>query len=422
MAKPKPKWPRILAMVLVVVLLAGSLSLVLVDKLMPEQTYIPSGLVTFPSRVVAAVLKPFQSTFTWAANGVSGYLESWKLSKTIEIAYNELRAQNESYIYDTLYVKKLEDDLERYEKLLGLKAEFQTQNPVAARVISKETGNWFQTFTIDKGKNDGIKDLMAVINTDGLIGYISTVEDTSSEVITIIDSRARVAGLLESSRDQGMVQGTLGLDEEASCRMYYLPTNSLPRPGERVITSGMGEPFPKGIAIGEVRESTRHIDDNKQYVVIDPYVDFQHIEEVMVLVYTPSQEDTVDSDDGQLTHPNVDLDTPRPSPIIGDAVEDPLLGAITPPPRDTRDTIDGFELGDDENAVYGDDGGNLVTDDTDDTEDMEDMDEAGDMDGDASTPGSSEDSWWVESTPVPSASPPPNAGPTTPSDDLPGDP
>lgn len=401
MAKPKRKWPRILAMVLIVVLLAGSLSLVLVGHFLPTQEYIPQSLVDFPSTVVAMVVKPFQSALSWVTGGVSGYLESWKLSKNIEIAYNELRAQNESLIYDSLYVKTLEDEIERLKKLTDMMDVYETQNPIVASVIAKETGNWFQTFTINKGEAHGIEPLMAVINTDGLIGYISAVYETSSDVITIIDSRASVAGLLESSRDQGMVQGTLGLDQEASCRMYYLPTNSVPRPGERVITSGMGEPFPKGIAIGEVRESTRHVDDNKQYVVIDPYVDFQHIEEVMVLVYKPDQEDMPESDDGQLSLTPSDLDTARPDPVIGEAVEDPNLGAITPPPRDLRDPIDGFGLDEDETVVYGDDGGNLVTGDEEDT----------DVEG-GTAPASSGSNWWAESTPataVPGASLPPGA-------------
>jgi len=104
-------------------------------------------------------------------------------------------------------------------------------------------------------------------------------------VITIIDDQASLAALIESSRDQGAVKGTLGSTGEPLCRMYYLSADSVPRPGDRVITSGVGVSFPKGLLIGYVRESTRAIEDSKHYIVVEPAADFEHIENVLVLRY-----------------------------------------------------------------------------------------------------------------------------------------
>ncbi len=157
-------------------------------------------------------------------------------------------------------------------------------NSILAKVVDKETGDWPQMFTIDVGSENGIEVNMAVVNVDGLIGYIYKVNDTTSQVISIIDDRAGVAGIIQSTRDQGMIKGTLASDDESTCRMYYLPVDMLPRPGDVVVTSGIGAPFPKGIKIGVVRESTRYIDENKHYVVIEPVVDFTLLEEVMVLL------------------------------------------------------------------------------------------------------------------------------------------
>ena len=67
--------------------------------------------------------------------------------------------------------------------------------------------------------------------------------------------------------------------------MYYLSADSVPRPGDRVITSGVGVSFPKGLLIGYVRESTRAIEDSKHYIVVEPAADFEHIENVLVLRY-----------------------------------------------------------------------------------------------------------------------------------------
>ena len=333
--KKKTKGLRIVAMVLGLTLLIGCVALVLVENLMPTQQYIPQNIVSLPSRVVSAVLKPFQSAFSWTTNYVSDYLANFKLRKTIEIEYNKLRAENDELTYKSLLNDELEAENERLRNMLNVFDEKKSMNPIMAQVTGKETSSWFQMFTIDKGSKQGIKENMAVINADGLIGYIYKVYETSSEVISIVDSRASVAALIESSRDQGIVKGTLGIEEDAACRMYYLPVDLVPRPGDTVVTSGVGLSFPKGLKIGVIRESTRYMDENKHYVVIEPYVDFMHIEEVIVLIYEAAQEDMPDANDGQLSYVPSVLDTPRPSPSIGAQVNDPNLGAVTPPPRAT---------------------------------------------------------------------------------------
>ena len=131
---------------------------------------------------------------------------------------------------------------------------------------------------------------MAVTMDGAMVGYTYNVTPTKSTVRTIIDSEASIAALIQSSRDQGTVRGTLGVDGTPLCRMYYLPEDNLPRPGDVVVTSGVGDlndgrSFPKGIPIGTVRESTRGMESNKQFVVVEPQADFQHIEYVIVLRY-----------------------------------------------------------------------------------------------------------------------------------------
>lgn len=335
--KKQRKWQKQLVLIIIVITMLGSVALVLVERLMPDQTMIPQYIVSAPSSVVSFIMKPFQSTFSWVARGVTGYLDSWKLRKNIEIAYNDLRAQNEELSYRVQQMEQLEAELEQYQTVWKIaRDQYMEQTPILASVTAKETGNWFRKFTIDVGENHGVKVNMAVVNDKGLIGYIDKVEKTTSEVLTIVDSRAGVAGRIRSTFDQGMVHGTLGKDEEATCRMYYLPVDLVPRPGDVVETSGIGMPFPKGIPIGEVRESTRYMDQNKHYVVIEPRVDFMHIDKVIVLLYVPAIEDIPQANDGQLSYEYTELDTARPMPSLYENVEDPYLGAVTPPPRVTR--------------------------------------------------------------------------------------
>ena len=286
-----------------------------------------SGLSLSPEGLLGRIITPLQSAVSGAAQAVSGYLYRVKLRSNIEYEYNQLKAQNDELILRSLLYEELEKENAQLRALLG---EYETRsemNPVLARVVAMESGNYFSTFTINKGRKDGIDTQMAVITAEGLIGYVYEVFDSTSKVITIIDDQASLAALIESSRDQGAVKGTLGSTGEPLCRMYYLSADSVPRPGDRVITSGVGVSFPKGLLIGYVRESTRAIEDNKHYIVVEPAANFEHIENVLVLRYYAEVEEMPDNYDNTeiIIAP---VATARPQAVI----EEERLNASTPVP------------------------------------------------------------------------------------------
>lgn len=276
---------------------------------------------------LAEIIAPLQAISSRAAQAISDYLYRVKLRSNIEYEYNQLKAQNDELILRSILYEELEEENAQLRALLGEYEERSEMNPVLARVIASESGNYFSTFTIDKGSDDGVDSQMAVITSEGLIGYVYEVFSKTSKVITIIDEQASLAALIESSRDQGAVKGTLGSTGEPLCRMYYLSADSVPRPGDRVITSGVGVSFPRGLLIGYVRESTRAIEDNKHYIVIEPAADFEHIENVLVLRYYAEIEQMPDNYDNQeiIIAP---VATARPQAVI----EEERLNASTPVP------------------------------------------------------------------------------------------
>lgn len=268
-----------------------------------------------PENGVATVLTPLQAGFSSVVNAVVDYLRTLKLRANIETAYNEVKLENDQLVYQAMRVQELEQELSVYQELYGEISVNESMNPLVATVISRSDGNYFSVFTINKGTADGVKDFMAVTMDGALVGYTYNTKLTSASVRTIIDSDASIAALISSTRDQGTVRGTLGVDGSAMCRMYYLPEDHLPRPGDTVVTSGVGLGFPKGIPIGTVRESTRGMESNKSYVVVEPIADFEHIEYVIVLRYQPEAE-AVTSQDTTQTLDLVALETPRPIPTI----------------------------------------------------------------------------------------------------------
>ncbi len=268
-----------------------------------------------PENGVATVMTPLQTGFSSVVNAVVDYLRTLKLRANLETAYNEIKLENEQLVYQAMRADDLERQLAVYQELYGEISVNESMNPLVANVISRTGGNYFSVFTINRGLQNGVEDFMAVTMGGALVGYTYNTKATSASVRTIIDSDASIAALISSTRDQGTVRGTLGVDGTAMCRMYYLPEDHLPRPGDKVVTSGVGLGFPKGIPIGNVRESTRGMESNKSFVVVEPIADFEHIEEVIVLRYQPEAEE-VNVQDINNTMDFVELDTPRPIPTI----------------------------------------------------------------------------------------------------------
>jgi len=286
----KAKHPRLryFLLGLVTVLLLGCMGMMMLSRTMMPDT----AFLKLPENVVSSSVGPVQAFFSYMSESVADYFRTIKLRTNIEQAYNDLLARNEELAYQAALANEYARRLSQYESIDEEMSLGQNEllNPLRAQVIGREQGNYFSTFTINQGSRNGVEQYMAVTINGALVGYTEEVYDATATVRTIIDSGASIAGLIQSSRDQGTVRGTLGVDGTAMCRMYYLPDDHLPRPGDIVVTSGVGMSFPKGLPIGTVRESTRGMEENKQYIVVEPYVDFEHLEYVIVLRYKPAAE------------------------------------------------------------------------------------------------------------------------------------
>ena len=324
--KPHPVLRGFILALVTLVLLATAGSYIL-HRIIPE-----FGILGAPEDAVSNVFTPIQSFFSGITESVAGYFRSMKLRSNIEAEYNALRAENEQLVYKAMLADELQQTLSQYEDLSDEIAANANMRPIVATVIGRSDANYFSTMTINKGTADGVEDYMAVTISGALVGYTENTQETRATVRTVIDSDASIAAIIQSSRDQGTVRGTLGIDGTPLCRMYYLPDDNLPRPGDLVVTSGVGLSFPKGIPIGVVRESTRGMDANKQYIVLEPQVDFQHLEYVIVLRYKPEAEEVSGRENGRTSVELVPLESARPSPEVPQ-IASSLFDSPTPVPE-----------------------------------------------------------------------------------------
>lgn len=284
--------------------------------LMVVSNFVSSPLLALPRKAVTAIITPVQRVFAQVTGSVVDYLRMLKIRGNLEYEYEQLSLKLDEYANQSAQLEELRRINESLYDQLDEQQRNRDLNPLAATVIGTDSGNYFSTLTLDVGSDNGVEAYMAVVAQGGLVGVTYNVEKNKCQVRCIIDSDCTVAALIQSTRDQGSVKGTLGINGEPMCRMYYLPDNALSRPGDMVVTSGVGLEFPKGIPIGEVRESTRGMEDNKSYVVLEPIVDFQHLEYVTVYRYKPAYAEAAQSRSSGFSATLEPLSTPRPVPTF----------------------------------------------------------------------------------------------------------
>lgn len=176
-------------------------------------------------------------------------------------------------------VIELEEAMQENERLRGLLSfKKQGYTNIPAQVIAESLDNWRKVVIIDKGKRDGIREDMAVVTKQGLVGRVTDSSLRSSKVMLIIDFNSKVAALVQRTRDQGIIQGNI-----YSCEMRYIDKDSDIAKGDIIISSGRGGIYPKGLIIGKVDELNSDINRLHLKAGILPAVNFRRLEEVLCL-------------------------------------------------------------------------------------------------------------------------------------------
>ena len=224
------------------------------------------------------LLSPITRGITLATDNIRNYLKSIAKFKMIEEENKELKDKIEIAYQENAILKEKLIAYDRLKKLLELKESFSYEM-IPSLVISREPGNWFNSIIVDKGMADEVNKNMAVATHHGLVGRIVSVDSHTAKILLILDQRSAVGGMIQRSRDIGVVKGS----ESNYCYMEYLSHDADVKINDMVITSGLGSIFPKGIIIGKIVGIKKESHDLFQKVIIKPEVDFTKLEEVFVV-------------------------------------------------------------------------------------------------------------------------------------------
>lgn len=224
---------------------------------------------------VFSILKTPFSLLTLIQRQVRGIIfyhrnmvRSETLGREIDFLKQKLNTINEAYLEN-----------QRFKSLLS----FQQNSPykvVAAKVIGRSSDNWSSVVIINKGTRNGIRRGFVAISYLGLIGRVIETAASTSRIMLINDPNCSVSAIVQRSRQDGLVCGTLG----RSLIMKYLSRDSDIQVSDTIITSGLTETYPKGLLIGTVVNIGEEFSGLSRYAIIKPSVELSSLEEVLIII------------------------------------------------------------------------------------------------------------------------------------------
>lgn len=242
---------------------------------MGQGSYIRSALVT--------VSTPFRWALTKVGEGLSGFSMYFRTLEELRDENEELRAELEGYknlVYDAELIGEENKFLNSF---LGIKEEHVDFLFEDATVIGRESTNYRTVYTLSKGTLHGIEVNMPIITEEGLVGHITEVGATWSKAVLLTETASAVGGFVERSGVLGVVEGTYELRTEGVCRMVYIEPDSDIRVGDKVVSSGIGGVYPRGLMIGKITRIEMDEASRTLTATIEPAADLDSVAKLMII-------------------------------------------------------------------------------------------------------------------------------------------
>lgn len=245
------------------------------------------GISGGPLNTIAGyVFIPMQKGINTVGSFITEKSDNLKNLKDV-MAENEVLQKKVDELTVELNTVTLEQyELENLRELFELDQKYPSYEKVAANVIGKNSGNWFSSFTIDKGSDAGIEVDMNVIAGSGLVGIVTDVGPNYAKVETIINDTHKVGGMVTTTSDNLIVNGSLqNMNENMVIEFTNLSdSDNEVAVGDPVVTSYISDRYQQGILIGYISSLTTDSNNLTKSGTITPAADFEHIEEVLVIL------------------------------------------------------------------------------------------------------------------------------------------
>ncbi len=253
---------------------------------------------TAANTAIGYVIIPMQKGINYVGSFLQDVKDVFVSKQELQSENESLKEQVASLTEELNQVQIDQEELEQLQELYEMDQTYSDYDKVAASVIGKDSGNWFSTFLIDKGTNDGVEEGMNVIADGGLVGIVTDVGPTYATIRSIIDDSSNVSCKDLSSGDLMIVSGDLQEMNESGLITFsdLNDTEDAAVIGDQVVTSSISDLYLPNIPVGYITEMS--LDSNKltKSGTIATIVDFQHLEKVFVILET---KESITEDEGE---------------------------------------------------------------------------------------------------------------------------
>jgi rod shape-determining protein MreC len=232
-----------------------------------------------PGQYFIAIIAPFQKGLTQTVCFAERLWEHYFYLVSVAKENEELKLALRKAIEKNNECIETEISNQRFRTFLNFQ-KTMTNDIIAAQVIGKDPSPWFKSLIVDKGFADGVKKGLPVIIPEGAAGQIIEVTKHYSKVLLLIDRNSSIDALAQRTRARGIIRGS----SDGRFIFQYVLRNNEIQEGDTVISSGLDGVFPKGLRVGQVQSITQKNSSIFQEVFVIPFVDFEKLEEVMIVL------------------------------------------------------------------------------------------------------------------------------------------
>lgn len=244
------------------------------------------GVMPSVRKATNTFILPMQKGVNTVGNWVESKVEALKNYEDIVAENDQLKEQLDTYKSTLAQYEQNSYELDRLQKLYELDAQYTDYDKTGARVISKDTGNWFDVFYIDKGTDDGLAVGCNVLYGNGLCGIITETGTDYAKVRAIIDDTTNVNAMILPSQAICNVSGSLTNYADGYLLAENIDKDANISEGDQVVTSHVSNKYLSGINIGYITKIENDSNNLTKTAYITPAADFSNIEEVLVIRQT----------------------------------------------------------------------------------------------------------------------------------------
>jgi len=233
---------------------------------------------------VGYVIVPFQQGIGKMGGWLSNRSEELVQIRTLLDENARLKEEIALLTEENTLLQQDKYELNKLRELFELDEQYAEYNKVGARIIARDTGNWYSSFVVDKGKEDGLAVDMNVIAGGGLVGRVTEVGPNWARITSIISDNSNVSGMTLSTEDNLIVSGDLKMMAEGCISFSQLmDSQNKVVEGDKVVTSNISDKYLPNILIGYISAIDRDSNNLTKSGRVVPAVDFEHLSEVLII-------------------------------------------------------------------------------------------------------------------------------------------